>query len=226
MKRCDYKENLKWDTKALYKDSKAFEDAYKELQTMLEKYEFYEGHILDSAQSLYEFLEFDMKFSRNMEQLIVYAQLKNDEDTSNSEFQTLYGRVMVLVEQYHVRCAFVVPELLKSKIEVITKYIKEEPRLKEYERSLKEIFKYQKHTLSSNEEKVLSTLTGAFMFPNEVYSLLTDTDLKFGKVRDDTGKLVELTEKNYRLFSKSDNRNVRKTSFKKLYQTYANFKNT
>ncbi len=224
--RTSYNAKYKWHTTDLYKDYKEFDTEYQRLDNDLALYSKYENHILDNAQTLWQFLEFDTKFSRDLEQLFIYAHLKNDEDTTNTLNQALYNKTYLLYQKYVATTSFVAPEILKADYKVIANYIKDNPKLNVYERMLKESFKLKKYTLSNKEEYIISNLIGSLNTPSEVFDLLTDADLKFDKIKNEEGKLEELTEKNYHEFMISTDRNVRRRAFKTLYKTYANFKNT
>lgn len=226
MKRCEYSENLKWNVGDLFKSVSDYEAMYESLDKDLEKYKSYQGRLLSNASTLYEFLEFDHKFNRNLEQVYVYAHIQNDQDTCDTRFQTMYGKAFNLYQRYGEAVYFAVPELLKADPQVLEEYFKENPSLKRYERELKEIFKYKDHTLSDKEEKLLSSLSLAFSTPDDVFSSITDADLKFGKTIGEDGKKISLTEKNYRKLLESPKRIVRKSAFTKLLGTYGDFKNT
>ena len=47
----------------------------------------YEGHLLESAQSLLEITEIDLEISRAVEKVYVYASMKHDQDTQVSRYQ-------------------------------------------------------------------------------------------------------------------------------------------
>jgi oligoendopeptidase F len=59
-----------------------------------------------------------------------------------------------------------------------------------------------------------------------VRSIFSNADLRFGKIRDSEGKLVELTDTNYVPFLMGKDRRVRQSAFRALYKTYGQFKNT
>lgn len=225
-KRVEFDNNTKWNVLDLYKTKEDFEKDYKELEAKLSNFAKYKGHILDNADTLYNLLKLDNNFDRKLEQVFIYAHIQNDQDTTNTEFQTIFGRVYKLYEKYNEVTSFIVPEMLRSKEEIVTKYIIEKPELKEFERSLKEIFKFKNYTLNESEEKIISSMTGIFKTPDDVYSLLTDADMKFGNILDENNKEIELTEKTYRKLIESSNREVRKNAFEKLFGTYGEFKNT
>lgn len=225
-KRTDYVENLKWNVTDLYATEDLYNEAYQNLEKKLGDFAAFQGHILDSKDSLLKLLELDNEFSKNLEQVYIYAHIQNDQDTTDTKFQTMYGKAYKLYEKYGEATSFIVPEILKSEYQVIARFIKEEPRLKPYERSLKELFKFKAYTLSDKEELLLSSLSGVFKTPDEVYSMLSDADLKFGVVLNEKDEEEELTEKSYRKFIESSNRRVRKDAFSKLLGTYKEYKNT
>ena len=225
-KREDYSQDYKWNVTDLYKTDEEFLSSLKEFEKSIENYAKYENHILDSADSLYELLNFDNECSQKLEQLYVYAHLQNDSDTTNTKYQEYFGLAAKVYEKYSIASAYIVPEILKGSKDLVEKYIKENPKLKDYERLLLRIFKYQKYILSEKEEKLIANISSAFSTPDDVFSMLTDADLRFGKIKDEKGKLVELDEKTYGILNKSDNRKVRINAFTRLFNTYGKFHNT
>ncbi len=225
-KRAEYSENLKWNVKDLFTSKEAYEEEYQALEQDLAKYAKFKGHILDSATNLLELLEFDTSFNKRIEQIFVYAHIQNDQDTTDTNYQTMFGKTYNLYEKYVATTSFITPEILKKDYQLIEKYIQEKPELQAYSRTLKELFKYQKYTLSAKEESLISNLVSVFKTPDDVYSLLTDADMTFGQIKNDDNIKEELTEKSYRKFIESTNRRVRKQAFTKLLTTYSHFKNT
>lgn len=224
--RGSFSEELKWNVNDLYQTISDYENDYKYLENHLEDFKRYEGHILDDENTLYELLNFDTNFGRKLEQVYIYAHINNDSDTTDTTFQSMFGKAYQLYEKYSVATSFIIPEILKGDYKKIEEYIIKNCKLKEYERSLKEIFRVKPYILSDKEEKILSSLSTTFNTPDQVYSYLTDADMKFGTIKNKDGKSEELTEKSYRKFIESNNRLERKQAFTKLFTTYGNFKNT
>ena len=162
--RKDYPETQKWHTEAIFKTDEDFTKSYQELEQELSNYDKYKGNILSSAKNLYELLSFDTSFNKRLEAIFIYAHLKNDEDTTNPTYQSMFGAAHNIYQKYSEQTSYVIPELLKSNYSIIENYIKEYPKLKEYSRTLKEIYKYQKHTLSAKEEKTIASLSTSFYF--------------------------------------------------------------
>ena len=223
--RKDFKEDLKWNVKDLYHSLDDYEKDYHYIQEHLKDYAKYQGHILDSENILYEVLSFDYKMSEMLERVYVYAHINNDSDTTDVKYQAMFGKAYKLYEEYNEATSFLVPEILKGSWELIEKYINKNSKLQEYERVLKNIFRMKKYVLSDKEEKILSSLSTTFSTPDNVYSYLTDADMKFGTIKDQFGKKHELNERTYHEFIESNDRRLRKQAFTKLLSTYGEFKN-
>ena len=196
-KRAEYSENLKWNVKDLFTSKEAYEEEYQALEQDLAKYAKYKGHILDSATNLLELLEFDTSFNKRIEQIFVYAHIQNDQDTTDTNYQTMFGKTYNLYEKYVATTSFITPEILKKDYQLIEKYIQEKPELQAYSRTLKELFKYQKYTLSAKEESLISNLVSVFKTPDDVYSLLTDADMTFGQIKNDDNISIPELYKQY-----------------------------
>lgn len=225
-KREEFSEELKWNVKDLYTTEEEYQFEYNTLQENLKKFKNYQGHLLENAETLYQFLEFDNDFSCKLEQVYIYAHIQNDQDTTNTKFQILYKKAYKLNEQYREVTSYVIPEILKGSYEKIEQFIIDYPDLKKYKRILQDIFKSKKYVLSDKEEMLISSLGSTMALPEETFSLLSDADLKFGSIINEQGEKEELNERSYRKFIESLNRSIRKSAFKKLYSTYSNFKNT
>lgn len=226
MKRKEYNDRLKWHVLDLYENEEAFYKDYQDLENKLDQFDTFKGHVLDSASKLYEVLNFDTEFDKKLEQIYIYAHIQNDQDTTEVKYQMLYKKAFKLNERYNEKTAYLVPEILKKDWSFVLDYIHCYPKLKEYERVLKDIFKMKPYILDEKQEQLLSSFSGMMSSSEEVFSYLTDADLKFGNIKNEQGAVEELTEKSYRKFIESPDRKVRKSAFLKLFTTYGSFKNT
>lgn len=216
----------KWDLTLIYKNEQDLDKDYKYVKDNLKKIESYKTRLLESPKTLNEFLLLDEELSRKIEKMYVFANMTFDQDTSNSKSQELLGKIRNLYTKYSETISYVCPELLQSDYSLIEQYMTKLPEIKRYEKNLKEIYRMKPHTLSKEEEAILSTLGNVLNNPEDTYSYLTDSDMKFGNIIDEEGKEVELTESNYALYRVSKDRRVRKDSFNRLFTTYSNYKNT
>ena len=213
-----------WDLTYICKNDDEFNKTYDEAKNEINEVSNYKGKILNSSDSLLSYLEYSDNMERKLYKLYYYAHLNLDTDTTNVSSQTYEGKVANLLQEYGVLSSFVLPELLDGDFGKVKAFIKENKGLEKYQFNLEEIYRYQGHRLSEENEKMLSCLSKSFI-ADEVFESLTDADLTFPNIKVD-GEEVELTESNYNTYIRSCNRNVRMDAFKALLGTYGKYKNT
>ena len=216
----------KWDLEAIYKNKEEFEDELKKIEQEIDKIDKYNDILMESSSNLLECLELDTNISRRLSKAHTYANCYFDSDTGNASYQEMLGKVNNLYQKYSEKISFIEPSILKCDYNTIQKYMEESPKLKSYERNLKEIYRFKKYILSDNEEKLISNLEKTLDSSSTTYESLTDTDMTYGNIIDENGESVELTDSNYNKYIKSNDRRVRKEAFDELYRVYSNFKNT
>ncbi|SCI78308.1 Oligoendopeptidase F%2C plasmid [uncultured Clostridium sp.] len=224
-KREEIQEIDKWSVNEVYPNDEAWEKEYKELQEEAPKLKEFEGK-LKNGEVLIEYLELNERISRKAEKIYVYAHLKCDEDTSNSKYQSMMNKIDAYMAEYATYSAYLVPELLSLPDGFIEEEIKRLDGLKPYEFLLINIIKEKPHVLSKEEEELLAAASDCLDAPSSIHNIMTNADMKFGKIKDEEGHEVELTEGNYSSFIKSKDRSVREAAFKDLFGHYKDFENT
>ena len=215
-----------WDLTLIYKTDAYFEKDYERVSKEINDITRYKGILVKSASNLLGYLKLSNELERKLYKLYYYANLKNDQDTTNTKYQAMLGKVKNLLTKFEELDAYAEPELMSIDYSLIEKYYEEEKELKEYEFVLSNLFRFKKHILSKEVEEVLSSLSNSLNNSSETYELLTDSDMKFGKILDENNEEVELTESNYSVFLHSKDRRVRKEAFNKVLTTYGEYKNT
>ena len=224
--RSEISNDYKWDLTKIFETDSDFDKFYDETKKLIIDYKKYEGHIMDDAKTFYNSTIDSLEISRRLEKLYTYAHMKSDEDVSLNSNQELVSRVINLYNLASQAMYFEGTELLKEDYSKIEEFYKEEPRLLEHEINIKNSFRYKNHILSDAEEKIMSNLNGAFDNNETTYSYLTNSDMTFGTIKDESGNEVELTDTNYSIFIESKDRRVRIDAFKTLYKYYKQFTNT
>ena len=217
---------FKWDLVVIYNSEAVFNEELKTISDLILKLKDFKENLMDSADNLYNSLTLENKISRLLSKAHTYANCHFDSDTGNPKYQDMLGKVENLYQKFSNEVSFIEPTILKCDYDKIEKFYNEKPELKEYEIGLKEIFRYKKHTLSEDEEVIISNLEKALQNASKTYEALTDTDLTHGFITDENGEKVELTDSNYTKYLKSNDRRVRKEAFETLYKTYSQFQNT
>ncbi len=223
MERNEVDERYHWDLSKIYKSISEYRDDILKVKENIKCFAKYEKIKYD-AVTLYELLELVMSTNRILDKLESYVSLLCDEDTRINKNQELKEEVSNLHSKYIAATYFVDNNILKLDYKVVEEYYKKNPKLREYERYLKDMFRYKPHILSDAEEKLLANLTKALGNTYDTYELLKDSDLLFPnfKVND---KEYELDGSKYGLYIESDDREVRKAAFTTLYGVYKQYKN-
>ncbi len=224
--RKDIPAKYKWDLSVIYADEKAFFADYAQAEKLIKDFPKHEKTMIKSAEGLYNVLRAECDIEAIIEKLWSYASLNFSVDSSNNAFQALNGKVRSLAVQAGAASWFVSPRLLALDTEVVEGWFKEYPALETFRRTIHGIMRTKPHMLSDECEQLMSKLQDGFGTHHDIRSIFADSDLRFGKIRNEEGKLVELTDTNYVPFLMSSDRRVRQAAFKKLYATYAQFGNT
>ena len=224
--RKDIDPKYKWDLTVIYADEEAFFADYARAEALVKEFPKYEKLVTASPEGLYQTLAADTEIENIIGKLWEYASLNFAVDTSNNKFQALNARVQNLAISAGSAGWFVRPYILRMDAAVIEKWIEEYPALASYRRALDKIMQRKAHTLSDECEIMMSKLQNAFGGADDTRSLFANADLKFGKIKGEDGKLVELTDTNYVPFLMSSDRRVRQAAFRTLYKTYSQFGNT
>ena len=224
--RKDIEAKYKWDLSVIYKDEAAFNADYALAEAKIQEFKAHEKTMLAGAEELYAMLSDMFAIEAIIEKLWSYASLNFAVDTSDNYFQALNTKVRSLAIMAGEASWFVTPYMLKLDVETVERYLKECPKLETYRRVIEKTMREKEHTLSDECEILMSKVQDAFGSHSNIRSIFTNSDLRFGKIRDENGKLVELTDTNYVMYLMSSDRRVRSAAFRCIYKTYAQFGNT
>ncbi len=210
-----------WAVEDIYDSVASWEKDFNLVESQLDFSEF-KGKLGD-ADGFLACMKKQEKVGRVLEKLSVYAMMKHDEDTKNSEYDALSSRIMSLGAKLGAETAFVVPELTALPEEVLNAYIKN-PKLVDYDYMLKGILKDKDHVLSENEERLLAESSQTFSSFRDIFTKLDNADLPLGSVKD--GKqTIPLSHGTYGVIMHSENRALRKKTFNKYYSAYVSLIN-
>ena len=226
VKRCEIDAQYKWHIEDIISNEEEYEKIYTEVKMLLDKIANMQGMIVNNAENLQKYLETSMRCDYLLETIYVYSYLYHYQDMSCELGLKYKNKADKLVEEASIKTSFTRSELLSIPYEKVKEYLKENKDLEKYAFTLEKIFRYQSHTLSTKEEQIIAEAGNAFGTPDEVFSCIDNVDINLGKIKDESNKLVELTNSNYIKFMSSKNRNVRKQAFNKMYKFFGGLINT
>lgn len=225
-KREELPENLTWDLTKIFSSDKEFDEKYLELSEKLKKSKKYKGTLNQGASQFLDAIEFVLSVYRQTEIIYVYAHLKNDQDTGNTEYQALYARASSLFSKVSEAVSWFEPEILQLSDERIWQYFKEEPKLEVYRHYIQQIVDNRAHVLSADQESLLAGAGEIFEASSDTFAVLNNADLVFPTIEGENGEKVQLSHGVYGQLLESTDRSVREAAFKGLYSVYEQFRNT
>lgn len=224
--RSEVPEELTWDLERVYQSIEDWKKDQQKLENKLNEFKYAKDQLEMNADKFLEVIEQYLEIMRIYEKLAVFASMKNDQDTTNSQYQELQGMADNLGTQVSEAVAWFQPALVHLDDQVVQDYFHQNSKLKPYRHFITELRSQREHLLSDAQEELLAAAGNIFGAPEKTFEMLSDADLKFPIVEGENGQKVELSEGTYSKLLESGDQKVRQGAFKALYQTYGAFKNT
>lgn len=214
-----------WDLTRLYPDAGAWESALKKYQEGYPLYARFKGTLAQSAGQLLACLEFDRELDLLGERLGHYASLQTAEDGSNNEYLAGEARLDHTFTQAAEAASWLTPEIQAISDETFEKFLKD-PCLKAWVNKLRKLRRYKPHVLSEKEERLLAMASQPLRGHDEAFSQLTNVDMKFGSIENESGQEVELSHGAFSSFLNKPQAELRKKAFHQYYAEFDDHKFT
>lgn len=220
--RKDVPASRKWNTDDIFASQKEWDDLYASLEGKLD-FSAYKGK-LNNAETILACMEAVNAVVKDLSILSVYAFMRRDEDTRLSEFDALQTRVQMLSMKFSANVSFINPEMTALPVEKLEE-LAADPRLKDYDYTIRGIIKGKPHVLSEEIETLLSQESRIFGGFQQIFSMINNADLPYPTIRVN-GEKVRLTHGTYGLMLHSPDRRVRRAAFKAFNKVYMDLINT
>ncbi len=216
----------KWDLSSVYTDEGAFAADFAACEALIADYPKHESTMLNSPEALASALSDHFAIDRKLGRLYEYAARNFDVDTSVNSWQAQTAKVIDLFNRFASASYFASPYLLRLDQKTLDEWFSASPELEKYRRTIELELRRKPYTLSDEGEWLMASMSACLDSHDGIYSILTDCDMDFGKIRGEDGRLVELTDTSYVKFLMSSDRRVRRAAFNKIYRGYGQFGNT
>ena len=219
-------EKYNWDLTDLFKSKEEFQKAIENMKQDLKEIQKYKGILCDNSNNLYECYNLYEKILMDFDKIYSYGMFSYHLDMANQEGIKLFKEVESLSSEFSTLTSYITPEIISADESVIRNFLKEDSRLKKYERDINDTLEKKKHILSKEAENILASYSEVFSAPENIFDILTNAEFKFGTLIDENGKEVELTDATYTKYLKSSDIKVRKQAFDLMYKKYSEYINT
>lgn len=217
--RAEVSDSDKWDLTHLFADVSKWQEDFVWVQQTYPRIKEWKGKLGASAKNLAECLEFEKAIDLKLERLYHFASLQLAEDSANTEYLARVGQMQNFLTKVGEASAFVVPEIQAIDDETFARFVVD-PALVDWRIKLRKIRRMKPHVLSEREERILALGSAALGGYDDTFSQLTDVDMKFGVLIDETGREKPLTQSSFSSFLVKRDAELRKRAF---HQFYAEF---
>lgn len=214
-----------WNLKEIFENEDALEKAIKDLYCLIEKIKAFKGKLgnnVDEMVNCYKTLEVALELH---ERIYAYAMLKYHQDMSNQEAIKLYKRIETITTEFSEAESFMSPEICKIEDSRLEEYLNDE-RMKEYEKSIRDIMKEKKHILSEEVEEVLAKYSEIFSNCENTYDIFTNTEFEYPSIVDEEGFEHKMSSAMFSQYLMSKSESIRKQAFESMYSVYRKHINT
>lgn len=223
--RKDVPEVCRWAPEHIYASQEAWEKDFEWIRENIAKLSDCAGTLANGREAVLDALRLYLHTSEHFARLYTYAGINLNTDNSDAFYQGIASRASSLYAQFAAAAAFLSPELLSLGEEVLNGYIAD-PDFADFDVMLKELQRMRPHTLSTEMETVLASAQEALGGAGNIYDMLTDVDMKLGKIKGEDGRMIELTPARYGSLMESRNRTVRRAAYERMMKAYAAFGST
>jgi oligoendopeptidase F len=217
--RANIPETDKWDLSHLFADVSKWQEDFRWVEKTYQRIKEWKGKLGASAKYLAECLEFEKELDLKLERVYHFASLQLAEDSANNEYLARVGQIQNLFTKIGEAFAFVVPEIQAIDDETFAKFVVD-PALSDWRIKLHKIRRMKPHVLSEPEERILALGAVALNGYDDTFSQLTDVDMKFGVLTDETGREKPLTQSSFSSFLVKRDPALRKRAFEQFYTEF------
>ncbi len=221
-KRSEIEDRYKWDLTHIYASDGEWEKDYDEVMAQTEELSAFDGHVAEDPKRAIVTIQ---KLYDRILPIYEYAFLRKETDNTDAAAQALKDKAMRLYVTAMTCTAFLEPELLEMPLEDLEALAKD-PEMQDYDAMLRRLLLSKPHTLPKEQERLIAMMGEVAQAPSNIFSALSDADMKFPPIRMPDGTEQELTEGNYSTFIRSDDREVRRQAFRNIMNTYGSYGNT
>src|SRR3984893_9377083 len=217
--RADITECDKWDLRRRFVDVSKWQEEFAWVQQTYPRLRDWKGRVGETAKTLANCLEFEKALELKIERLYPLPSLQLAESSENNEYLARIGQVQNLLTRIGEAAAFLVPEIQAIDDQKFAKFIVD-PALADWRIKLTKIRRMKRHLLSEPEERILALGSVALSGYDDAFSQLTDVDMKFGVLTDETGREKPLTQSSFSSFLVKRDPELRKRAFHQFYTEF------
>ncbi len=227
LKRAEVDIETTWNLKDIFETTEAWETELNAVQQDISSVTQYEGRLGEGSDTLLACLLAQEELQARMNRVGAYAHLQQSGDSISPENQMNASKARDLASRVSSALSFIKSEIIELEDGTIAKYIKEQPELQAFERSLELLAQTKPHRLSAETEKVLASLGEVLDAPYRIYERSKLADMTFPPTTNGQGEEVPVSFALYEnKYVESPDTLLRRNAFKAFSGTLHQYRNT
>lgn len=226
VERSQIPDRYKWRLDRIFPDWAAWDACYAEVEAALPGLAALQGSLAGSGAALLAAVEAVHGARRRLEQALVYAGMRSDEDTRIGENTARRGKVSSLAVRFSEAVSWFDAEVLAIPEARLAELQAQEPGLALYAHFFADIQRARAHTLPAEQEALLAAAGLMARGAGQVFGAFDNADLEFPSITGEDGQPVALTKARYQKLMKSRDRRVRQDAYRAFMDAYGALKNT
>lgn len=211
--RSDIDPAYTWNVTSLYPDDAHWEAEYTRVVAVLPDLEALRGSLGTTAADLLHALTLRDSIAASIDRLVLYASLRRDEDTTQTEPQSQADRAAQLHARFGTVTAFFRTEVLGLPESVIAHFLNNTPQLEPYRFFLADLRRQQTHVQSADIEAVLAQAQLLTDMPYALFGAIKDADFIVPTIPDEHGTMIAITHGRYWALLRGTARSVRRDAY-------------
>jgi len=216
-------EEFKWDI-GLFKTEAEIDSAFADLEYLTQELPKFNGQFTDKEMFFAYFNNYKEK-QLNIGRLSYFIGNTLNTDVTNVEMLKLNQKFDVLYSKYQKATSFIKPQLDDLNLDYLNELLLD-PRAKDLDNEIKDIIKNKPHKIDEKTSYVLSLVNNSFENSENIFEVLTNSEMIFEDAENSKGKKIKVSENNYGNFLSNQDRKLRETAFNSIMNGYSKFNKT
>lgn len=224
--RAEIPDKYKWNAASVYPSDEAWEAAADSLLVKLEDIKHMAGSVGQSPITLADVLDLSSELLETLGKVATYAYNAQAVDNADVNAARMFGKMQSIYGQILAGIGFIQPEILAVAPDTLTKWRREESRLKIYDQYLDDLLRQQAHVRSAEVEEVLGLVQDPIGGLYTTMNVLTNSEMKYPDACTSDGKTLPVTQGTLDEILASPDREARRTAWEGFRDVHLAFKNT
>jgi oligoendopeptidase F len=216
----------RWNLAEIYPSVEAWNADAAKLEAQMKEFAGCKGRMGESAARLKQCLDLEADMTKRHHRMAAFSSEQVSEDTGNAAYLALDQKADLVESQLNEATAFVDPEILHIGKDKVAQFLAQDPGLAIYRFPLEQILRRAAHTLNDEGEALIANFGLMNNAGGSAYSILTNADIPWPKIKLATGDEVTLDASAYTKYREVQNRDDRKKVMDAFFGTFTTYERT